>query len=788
MRPIFLMQFVILFFVVVLPCRAADFGSSSEARTITTDRYEISIQQNGKTDVSIVSGAPVFTDAFPMVWFDGEEKPVALTISGDATERGVVRSPLGEGQGISFIKGNCVWILQAFPSQQFWTAQVRFVNNSKKNVRIRSLFPWAVGSPGKGHLALGTGTTQAQVLENGRNAIDAGDIPQRHVVSKEESTSYWNVAFSNASEQRSLIAGTLTARRGTTQFRIMAHPEKDFISLFRAECVYDPPVEVPPGERLESEEIYFSASEANILEGLERYASACAMFNGFRKPAIPLPHGWDSRNTKYGMDITEDRILASLEVMDKQLKRYGWRHMAIGAGWERVRGDWEPDPVRFPHGMKWLAEQIHARGMSAGLGFTPFTVSLESPIAKQHPEWLVEPSTTGRTVLKTDERILDVTIPSVYEYVRDLCAKIGKTWGYDALEGADFAYHLSCAERYADPAMTRTQIMHRGFEAVREGFGKEGSITTSSPLLITAGFANMMRIGNECAPIWRKRSESGPWGTVEAATNAARRFYFAPYLWRADTDCFYYAQEATRQRWKDTDLPALTRNQSLAWLTMQAMTGGVVKVGDWLPDLKTDEIAPLTRILPTPDRPARPIDLFERDVPAIWSLPVKTPAGQWYIVAVFNWDETNPAVIPLDFERLGLDRDAYYTVYDFWQDQYFGLTHTQLKVNVPPGSVHLLGLRRYENRPMLLSSDRHFTQGASDHTAIDWNPQTRVLSGTFNGIEETDYNLRILVPEGFTPTVTKVSAGEAQTTIEGKVLKIGFHCAKQEPVQWSVTF
>ena len=770
-----------------LPCKAEKLGPSHEERTLNTDQYEIAIQRNGRTDVTLVSGVPIFTDVVPMVWFDGEEKPSELDISGIATQRGIVRSPIGEGQEITFQLGNCSWVLRTYPTRHYWTAQVVYINSGKKKVHVRSLIPWAVGEPGKGHLTLGTGITQTQVLQHGDVVGDRGTLSPNQAIGKEKMASTGNLVLLNKTAQKLLITGALTAKRATTRFVVKPDPEKDVFQVFRAECLYDAPVEVPPGERLESEVIYFSATESSIFEGLERYAGTFAALNKIPLPHVALPGGV-FHSSKYGTAISEDHVISVLDRMDKQLKRYGWRHMIIDSGWERATGDWEPNPERFPHGMKWLTDQIHSRDMTAGLCFRPFTVKMDSPVAQQHPDWLLELNDTGRSRLSSEERILDATNPAVYDFIKALTAKIGSTWDFDAIEITDSAQLLSMAQKYSDPAMTHVQAMLRGLEAIREGLGPDKTITAADPFPFSSFYADAVHIGTECAPIWRGVPEKESWGAVDVARNAAHYYYYAPYLWRPDHDCFYFAQDGTRQHWKTSDLPALTLEQTRSWLTLQALTGGAVKFGDWLPDMKPEEVDSLTKILPVPAYPARPIDLFEREIPAIWSLPIKTPAGQWNIVAVFNWDESKPVTLPLELDALGLNSTLYYTVYDFWQDQYFGLTKKQLNVSVPPGSVHLLGFRQFDNHPMFLASDRHFTQGASDHTAIEWNQQTRTLKGVFNGVEDTKYNLRILVPDNYAPKEIKVSAEEVKTILDGKVLKIGFTCAEKKAVEWAVVF
>ena len=756
-------------------------------RTINTDVYEIGLRKSGEADVTLISRDPVFINAYPMVWLEGEAGPKALETNGRMAGRDAVNNRLGQGHGILLQKGACDWMLQAYPTKPYFSVQVAFVNTGKKSVKIKMLVPWAVGGPKSGALSLGASTDQAVILENGRPFPTNDDMPAKVVGN---SLSNWNVAVYNADTQRSLIAGFITNARAYTRIRLerSEKAESAYFDLFRGECVYDPPIEVQPGERLESEVLYLSVGESSPFEGLERYGAAFAAFNQLKHRGAFLPHGWDSWNTKYKTDINEERMLAALDFVDRNLKRYGWEHFSMDSGWELGKGNWEPDAVKFPHGMKWFADQIHSRGMTAGIWIDPFTVDTRSPLAQAHPDWLRAASSEARGILGENDRILDVTAPGAYEYVRDLIGRIGNDWGYDALQECDFVYRLLFAESYANPNLTRIDVMHKGMQAIREGFGSSKFITTFTPLLVTGLYCNAMRIGDDCAPIWRKDPDRWPWGCVEAMTNAARRYYFAPYVWATDPDCAYFGRADTAARWDVSDKPALTWNQSVTWLTAAALTGGVIKVGDWLPDLSEKEVAVMQRLLPTLPRPARPIDLFERDTPCIWSLPIKCDIGQWQIVGVFNWDETASQKIPISFEQLGLDATAYYTVYDFWQDTFHGLAQGKLSVDTAPGSCHLLGLRRYEDRPMFLATDRHFSQGATDFRALTWNPQTLQLAGAFDGIGETDYNLRILVPESYHMKSVTVSTGTPTTQQEGKVLKIAFRCATQGSVNWNVQF
>ena len=50
-------------------------------------------------------------------------------------------------------------------------------------------------------------------------------------------------------------------------------------------------------------------------------------------------------------------------------------------------GDWRADPIGFPHGLRELADYVHAKGMKLSVWLEPEVISTESPAYREHPEW-----------------------------------------------------------------------------------------------------------------------------------------------------------------------------------------------------------------------------------------------------------------------------------------------------------------------------------------------------------------------------------------------------------------
>ena len=83
------------------------------------------------------------------------------------------------------------------------------------------------------------------------------------------------------------------------------------------------------------------------------------------------PMGWNSWNT-FAENINEELILASADTLvESGLKAAGYEYIVIDDCWalkERdSNGRLVPDPKKFPHGMKYVADYIHKKGLKFGM-------------------------------------------------------------------------------------------------------------------------------------------------------------------------------------------------------------------------------------------------------------------------------------------------------------------------------------------------------------------------------------------------------------------------------------
>mgnify|MGYP001198083345 FL=1 len=744
--------------------------------TLTSDQYEIRVHRDGTVSVVDGTGSPLCVRALPAIELDDEKGVLPLKPNPREAQRMPARDILGEGPGLLIGGDNAQWQLVAYPGKPWLAARVAYVNTTGKPQRVRRLIPWTL-APGKGLLVLGNGAEQAVLLDNGRLFRAFNDLPG---LRRNEATAQWNLAMFNPVSGATRFAGFVTFNRAVSEIQASRGetcPSNGF-DRFSAACVFDPPLQLQPGDHVESETLMLNLAERDPFSALERYGRACAAVSGTRSPVVFLPHGWDSWSTRLHKDIDEQSLLANLDALDRKLKRYGWTHFAVDDGWQQRVGDWDPHPDRFPHGIQVIADEAHRRGMTASLWISPFAADADSDLARNHPDWFVDPRPgRGRLLIGDRTRVLDPTRPEVARWLEELGRKITTEWGFDGIVEADYAYYLVLCDGFTQP-VTPVEALRQGMAALRGGMRSDAFLMTTTPQPVNAGFAKGIRTGFDCAPRWRAASATGPWGAVETLSSAITRYYVTPHWYYPDQDCVFFETPEERQRWQLNDTaPPLEENQSIAWLTGAVLTGGVVKIGHPFTALTDRQVDLLRRALPVPPMPARPLDLFQQYPPRVWRLNLRDAAGEnRCFLALFNWDAFQPATLTVTASDLDFRSEAPLAVFDFWAGQYAGTMAGQLSVAVPPASVRLLGIREQQHHPFLLASDHHLLQGALDFGPERWDPPSNTLSGTFPAVATTTYTFWILLPsDQWSLRETSFSpAFSVETARSGRVITLRF--------------
>ncbi len=86
--------------------------------------------------------------------------------------------------------------------------------------------------------------------------------------------------------------------------------------------------------------------------------------------ALTPPMGWNSWN-KFGCNISEATLRAQADALvSTGMRDAGYVYLVVDDCWHGARdahGDIQPDPVRFPSGIKALADYVHGKGLKFGI-------------------------------------------------------------------------------------------------------------------------------------------------------------------------------------------------------------------------------------------------------------------------------------------------------------------------------------------------------------------------------------------------------------------------------------
>ena len=133
----------------------------------------------------------------------------------------------------------------------------------------------------------------------------------------------------------------------------------------------------------------------------------------------------------------------------------------------------------------------------------------------------------------------------------------------------------------------------------------------------------------------------------------------------------------------------------------------------------------------------------------IANLAINKPYEQWNIVDVFNTQEQDAEVMVDLQDDLHLDlEEGPYLVYDYWNKEFVGEIDRRFTVALRPCASKVFGVRRKLSRPQVLTTSRHFSQGAHDIVDMHWDEGRRTLSGVSKVVASDAYEIIFAVPEG----------------------------------------
>src|ERR1051325_11319079 len=157
-----------------------------------------------------------------------------------------------------------------------------------------------------------------------------------------------------------------------------------------------------------------------------------------------------------------------------------------------------------------------------------------------------------------------------------------------------------------------------------------------------------------------------------------------------------------------------------------ALTGVAYPLASVTPELPDTRVTMLQKSIPT--GPILPMDLFSRGTESSWDkfkrtqpdffihhypeildLKGQAPAGTYDVVGVTNWHSDDATKRVGLADKLGLDGDSKYVVFDFWNQKFLGSFSDHVELPVAAHDTRVLLIHPEMNRPQLIGLSRHIS-------------------------------------------------------------------------------
>jgi len=441
---------------------------------------------------------------------------------------------------------------------------------------------------------------------------------------------------------------------------------------------------VDPGQTVCSEElIVMTGHDGYGL--LEKFGQLWSERMKARPAPARIPTGWCSWYY-YFEKVTEADVLENARYIAAHRSEYPLEYLQVDDGYQAALGDWLITNDQFPGGLKALIAQIKATGLKPGLWLAPFMVEKHSRLFAEHPEWMVKdasgnPATAVNWRNNSPVAVLDGTNPEVQAHFRRLFGEL-VAMGVEYVK-LDFLMYAAAVKGgvYHDPYATRSQALRRGMQAIREAMGDRFILGCTAPLGAVVGIVDGERTGTDILPRWKlpgKCYAEAP-TVYNVCRNIINRRYMHHQLWVSDPDVLI-------ARIDNNDL---TENEVMLWFNALYLVGGMTLLTDRFSTLAPQRAELCRKLVAEPDAftGTRPLDLFEREFPAIWC--GRNRLTGVISVGLFNFADA-PEALAVDFAQAGLSGKVL--VRDHWTGEALGEYQGSYHETVATHSARLVDL------------------------------------------------------------------------------------------------
>ena len=308
--------------------------------------------------------------------------------------------------------------------------------------------------------------------------------------------------------------------------------------------------------------IFDYALEYELKEGMKHF------LHDFPEKDLEKIFGYTSWYNYY-QDINEEIILRDLDALDDRFNLF-----QIDDGYETFVGDWlDVDEKKFPNGLKPIVDNIHAKGLKAGIWLAPFVAEEKSKLFREHPELFKKDkhnkpekaggNWSGHYALDLDNKEAKAYIKKCLTYYMDL--------GFDFFK-LDFLYASGVGEYVG---RSRAQVQSEAYSFLRSILKDKIILGCGAHVMNSFGNFDYLRIGPDVSLVfddvaYMKMFHRERISTKVTLQNTIYRSFMNKRLFGNDPDVFLL---------RDDNI-SLTKQQRRALITINALFGSVLMTSD----------------------------------------------------------------------------------------------------------------------------------------------------------------------------------------------------------------
>ena len=640
-------------------------------------------------------------------------------------------------------------------------------NHSGQTVRLKELSPLAGGSAFRGS----EGLKRAKLLDGNSGAFETRVQEGGSLKSRNNAL----FTFSEGRSMGSVVLGGLTY----TEFAKYAElevrsEEKEDYALLKL-CARD-----PYGKRVDDGQEYFPRGDLFYLDlytedpfhSLEVYGKRLAL----AQKAEPNLHSFPSVCLWYAefydmMNVSGEKLNTSGGAVREMesIRNSGFLKYAPAAvrlvpdyygqdhnGGNTQQGWWDDEHWRRyqdekeGNGRYTAPYETTAKWAGAvnDLGGIPLTYFQTSAVSEDYVKQYPEHTLFNEGNCRKGEFLngayqstigYDFTDPGFQEHMREVYRNLRE----GGVRGLMFDYPGTAWDEeggFEDDYATTALNYINAFRLAKEGMGKDSYIDErgiETGLDVTLGWVDSQRTEDDTADM-----------PPEMISKIGLRWYKNRVVTNYDMDS------------KDL-MRAQSADELHTLVTMAYAVSGRLLLANGFENLSKEAVDALSRIYPQHKerKSFRPADAFLGKLwPEVYDYEVEK---DWHQVILYNGDRLQDKMIeaPLSGDAfsggLGLEPEAEYHVYDFWNDTYVGkLEGTQtLRQRVRRGESRMLSVRKVTGHPQVISSSRHVMQGAVELQNVRWESyeadgEAGILSGICELPAGEACRIEVKLPDG----------------------------------------